>query len=162
MEQVNRIPYYLQPGYVYVSRHHEVIQTVLGSCVAVCLWDESIKCGGMNHFLFPATREQALATPKYGNAATLALIKMMLDEGSTPEDLKAHILGGGHPEELPQSGGIGDQNVTIARDIINKKGIQIIAEDVGGTVGRKIAFDIVTGHVAVLKVHKLRREDWQY
>ncbi len=29
------------------------VTTILGSCVAVCLWDESHGIGGMNHYLLP-------------------------------------------------------------------------------------------------------------
>jgi chemotaxis protein CheD len=159
MEFVHRETYYLHPGYIYISRQQETIQTVLGSCVAVCLWDQSQKCGGMNHFLYPVTREATNATPRFGNVAILALIKMMNEEGCRSEDLKAHILGGGHPEGVTGES-LGDQNVKIAREILKNKGISIIAEDVGGSVGRKIAFDVITGHVAVLKVHKVRKEDW--
>jgi chemotaxis protein CheD len=50
--------------------------------------------------------------------------------------------------------------VEIARKILREKGIAIASEDVGGSVGRKIVFDLATGHVAVLKVHKVRDEDW--
>ncbi|HON11080.1 MAG TPA: chemotaxis protein CheD, partial [Chitinispirillaceae bacterium] len=73
MEFVHRETYYLHPGYIYISRQQETIQTVLGSCVAVCLWDQSQKCGGMNHFLYPVTREATNATPRFGNVAILAL-----------------------------------------------------------------------------------------
>ena len=33
-----------------------VIQTLLGSCISVCLWDESVGAGGMNHLLLAGER----------------------------------------------------------------------------------------------------------
>ncbi|MEO1780289.1 MAG: chemotaxis protein CheD, partial [Pseudomonadota bacterium] len=36
-----------------------VISTLLGSCVACCLWDETAGVGGMNHMLLAAGRVQS-------------------------------------------------------------------------------------------------------
>jgi chemotaxis protein CheD len=98
------------------------------------------------------------ATPKYGNVATMALIKLMCEEGCTTDSLIAHIIGGGHPDGATDSTGM--RNVEVARRILNEKGITIMSEDVGGRVGRKVVFDLSTGQVAVLKVLKLRSDDW--
>jgi len=150
--------HYLERGCIYVSGGQGAVQTVLGSCVSVCLWDSEHRCGGMNHFVYPQTVRKEEATPKYGNVATVALIKLMCEEGCTPETMAAHIIGGGHPDGAEDS--VGGRNVEIARKVLKEKGITILSEDVGGCVGRKIVFDLATGNVAVLKVHKVRTEDW--
>ena len=154
----SELQHYLEPGHIYVSSGIGAVQTVLGSCVAVCLWDAELRCGGMNHFLYPQTNNKEQATPKYGNVATVALIKLMLEEGCSIEGMSAHILGGGHPDGAENSTGY--RNVEVARKILREKGIKVLSEDIGGSVGRKIVFDLATGHVAVLKVHKVRDEDW--
>ena len=41
------------PGEYYVSHEDLVIMTVLGSCIAACLWDSRMRVGGMNHFMLP-------------------------------------------------------------------------------------------------------------
>src|SRR5689334_18231371 len=46
---------FIMVGEVYVSRRPANLITVLGSCVAVCLWSAEMKLGGMNHFLFPSS-----------------------------------------------------------------------------------------------------------
>jgi chemotaxis protein CheD len=112
----------------------------------------------MNHFVYPQTTQKEQATPVYGNVATMALLKLMREEGCDMEALTAHIIGGGHPDGAAHS--TGAKNVEIARKILKEKGITISSEDVGGIVGRKVVFDLATGHVAVLKVHKVRNEDW--
>jgi chemotaxis protein CheD len=112
----------------------------------------------MNHFVHPQTTRKEEATPKYGNVATVALIKLMCEEGCTLETLAAHIIGGGHPDGATDS--VGGRNIEIARRVLKEKGITILSEDVGGSVGRKVVFDLATGNVAVLKVHKVRTEDW--
>ena len=149
--------YYLERGSIYVSGEGAV-QTVLGSCVSVCLWDAALRCGGMNHFVYPQTTDREQATPQYGNVATLALVRMMLEEGCTTRTLSAHILGGGHPDGDADS--TGSRNVEVARKVLRDKGITVASEDVGGSVGRKIVFELATGNVAVLKVNKIRADDW--
>ncbi|MEC8196132.1 MAG: hypothetical protein VX228_07415, partial [Pseudomonadota bacterium] len=51
--------YQVQPllqGDVEVSQNQDIVMTtILGSCVAACMWDETAGIGGMNHFLLPGT-----------------------------------------------------------------------------------------------------------
>lgn len=155
---MDELQHLLERGCIYVSTGEGAVQTVLGSCVSVCLWDPEVRCGGMNHFIYPQTTRREQATPKYGNVATMALIKLMCEEGCSMASLNAHIIGGGHPDGASDSTGM--RNVEVARRVLRERGITIMSEDVGGRVGRKVVFDLSTGQVAVLKVMKLRAEDW--
>ncbi|GBU21536.1 chemotaxis protein CheD [Fibrobacteres bacterium R8-0-B4] len=155
---MGELQHLLERGCIYIATGEGAVQTVLGSCVSVCLWDPEAHCGGMNHFIYPQTMRKEQATPKYGNVATMALIKLMCEEGCSVNSMTAHIIGGGHPDGAADSTGM--KNVEVARRILNEKGITIMSEDVGGRVGRKVVFDLSTGQVAVLKVTKLRAEDW--
>ena len=159
MDSSQGISYYLEPGYIYFNRRVATVRTVVGSCVAVCVWDSQLKCGGMNHFIRPVTFDQERATPQYGNVAIAALIKIMEEAGCERPNLVAQILGGSAPAGAGE-GHIGQQNVEIAREMLARKKVAVVAEDVGGNVGRKIAFDTATGQLAVLKVHQLRESDW--
>lgn len=156
---IERVSYFVEPGYIYVSRQPTVVATVLGSCVAVCLWDRVLKAGGMNHFLYPRATDAAGATPRYGNAATIGLVRMLLSGGSNVEHLEAQIFGGGRAEGTTGDD-IGRANVEVARKVLARRGIPILSEDVGGTMGRKIVFDLATGEVFVVKVHRIRKTDW--
>ena len=159
MDLPNRVNYYLEPGYIYFSKSPAVVRAVVGTCVAVCLWDRHMQHGGMNHFIRPWTRDIAQATPQYGNVATAALIKMLEDAGSKRENLVAQITGGGYPESAAGPD-LGAANVQVARDVLTRKGIRVASEDIGGSMGRKIVFDTCTGQLVVLKVHKIRSSDW--
>ena len=154
-----RSAYQLEPGYIYLSRVPSVVKTVLGSCVAVCLWDRKLSFGGMNHFQYPHTSRQSEATARYGNVAISTLVRMMEESGSRRRDLVAQIYGGGRPEEL-RGRDMGAENVEFARRLLSRKGIKVVSEDVGGTLGRKIIFDTASGRVAVLKVDSIRQSDW--
>ncbi len=161
MNEVAKVNYFLEPGYICFDKGTKVIQAVLGSGVAVCLWDSKRKYGGMSHFVYPRTKDSKKATPVYGNVAIIALIKMIKELGSSNGDIKAHIIGGGHPEDILGNNNIGLDNIKIAQKILNKKGIVIASEDVGGIMGKKVVFDTETGQIIVMKVHKIREEDWR-
>jgi chemotaxis protein CheD len=150
--------YYLEPGFIYFSKKPVMVKTVLGSCVSVCVWDPHLKYGGMNHYLYPVVEDASKAIPRFGNVATLALIRMMLEAGCQPQDLQAQIFGGGYMQDGDRE--TGPQNVEVARRMLKRHSIEIVSEDVGGGLGRKIVFDTGTGQVAVLKVQQIRQSDW--
>lgn len=154
-----REKYLLQPGFMCCLKRPGTLHAVVGSCVVVCLWDMRQRHGGMNHFLYPVMRDPARATPCYGNVATLGLIRMMEEAGCRREDLVAQIIGGACRRHCPGDT-LGARNVAAAREILIRKNIHIGSEDIGGTMGRKIAFDTATGHVMVLKVFQIRESDW--
>ena len=135
------------------------VRTVVGSCVSVCIWDKALQYGGVNHFIKPVTYDQKEATPRFGNVAVAALVRIMEEAGCERTNLVAQILGGGSPPGT-MANSLGDQNIQVAREVLSRKSIIVVAEDVGGHVGRKIAFDTGTGQLAVLKVHQLRESDW--
>jgi len=159
MSTLPEATYHLEPGYLYASSQGDVIRTVVGSCVAVCLWDKVRQVGGMCHFLYPSIHEADKATVRYGNVAVPALVRAVVECGAEAAALTAQIFGGAVPPQTTIDTA-GPRNVEIARAVLKKKGISVISEDVGGTMGRKILFDTHTGHVAVLKVHRLRAGDW--
>jgi len=151
--------YFLQPGYIFVPDQAFGISTVIGSGVSVCIFDRKKHIGGMNHFIFPYMATKGETTALYGNVATVALLKMLLAKESSIKDLEAQLYGGAyHPEKKNKD--IGRENIEIAKKILLKHQIPITSEDIGGEKGRKVVFNTGTNEVAVLKVDRLRDEDW--
>jgi len=159
MKEILRTEYFLEPGYIYVTLTPTIIQTVLGSSVAVCLFDSRLCCAGINHYMYSRIDNPEKATVRYGNVAIPALLKVMIEAGSRIEDMEAQIFGGACLENNPNEN-IGEKNIAIARYILEKMNVRIVSEDTGGTMGRKIVFDTTSGHIAVLKVRRLRHTDW--
>jgi chemotaxis protein CheD len=157
--EIDRIQYYLKPGYTFFSREPALISTVMGAAVTVCLWDRNKRYGGASHFLFPKTLNKGMATTRYGNVAVLTLIRLLMGDGSEKASLEAQIFGGGDRDSLSEDT-LGMQNVFVARKILSRQGISVTSEDVGGAKGRKLVFKSDTGEVLVLKVGRLRQEDW--
>ncbi len=160
MELAEQNKHYLYPSTIFASNHGYQITTILGSCVAVCLYDPYKQIGGMNHFMLPFWNGEGLASPKYGNIAIEKLIKKMLNMGSGKGNLKAKIFGGAAIMEAANNQyTVGEKNYMIAQEILNNERITVIASSVGGTYGRKILFNTQTGGV---RQKYIRREYISY
>lgn len=149
-----RSPFYLYPGKLFASREPHAVTTILGSCVAVCLWDRRSLVGGVNHFLFPSKAEEHPASPRFGDVATKSLIGELLALGSSKHDLKAKLFGGASVIGITsrKRGHLGADNVEAARQVLAAYAIPVVAEDVGGPKGRKLIFHTDVGLVWVRRL----------
>ena len=147
---------FLHSGMIFAKKGNYDVTTILGSCVAVCLWDPKERIGGINHFFFPYWNGEGLSSPKYGNIAIEKLIQLMLKLGSKKSGLKAKVFGGASTLMNPSSlFSIGERNIALAKDILIEEKIPIISSDVGGYLGRKIVFRTETGRVLVKTLKSL-------
>ncbi len=87
---------FLKPGDIAFSKDPARITTVLGSCIAVTIFDKKSKMGGMCHYYLPsANGKDTNGMPnKYGEQAIPALLKAVKKRGASPNDLEAKIIGG--------------------------------------------------------------------
>jgi len=148
--------HYLYPSALFAEKTPFMVDTVLGSCVAVCLFDQHLKIGGINHYMLPFWNGNGLASPKYGNIATEKLVEKMLRNGASIQNMVAKVFGGAN--QMNTSLKIGDQNIEIARQTLTNYGIKIIAENVGGDVGRKLRYNTGTGQVMMKFLTKSERK----
>jgi chemotaxis protein CheD len=145
---MERPKHFLYPGALFLNAEPYLITTILGSCVAICLYDKVLRIGGMNHYMLPLWNGQGLASPRYGNIAIKKLLDNLESMGSSRANIKARVFGGAEIISTSISQFmIGDRNISIAKDILNEEKIQIVASSVGGRLGRKIIFDTYTGEV---------------
>ena len=139
----------LKPGEHTVVARGPVLQTLLRSCVAACLYDEAAGLAGMNHFLL-ANRRYAKDMPvnvteagRYGIQAMELLINDMLKRGADKRRLKAKAFGAGRILESETHDNflcISDVNARFIREFLDTEGIPLLAEDLGGELGRVIHF----------------------
>lgn len=139
--------HFLYPSALFASREPMVVSTILGSCVAVCLWDERRAVGGINHYMLPLWNGHGLASPKYGNIAMDRLFDRMRELGSRPSDLVAKVFGGGEVIEGGQRFRIGPRNIEFALARLKELGVPVVAKSTGGQQGRRIEFETHTGVV---------------
>ncbi len=146
MEALAPQSYYLQPGYIFVSRIPSTVRTVLGSCVSVCLWDMRKGWGGMNHYIY-SRPWGGQRNAQFGSISIPYMVKMVLDQGSSRSDLAAHVVGGAQNPHLAKE--IGRDNVKIALEVLDKLNIPVKINDTGGEKGRKAHFNTGTGELSV-------------
>jgi chemotaxis protein CheD len=145
--------FFLQPCLLFAHREEHLVCTILGSCVAVCLWDSELYRGGMNHFMLPLWNGEGLPTPKYGNVAIEKLLQKLISLGSVRENLVAKVFGGANVLNAgPGLFQVGERNILVARQLLSDHGIRIKASDTGGTRGRRILFNTRSGSVLVSKL----------
>ncbi len=145
---------YLHPGKLTVSLESCVVTTILGSCVAVCLWDPKTKAGGINHYLLPSYPGHGPRTERFGDVSVSKLIKKMIGLGCALQDLQAKLFGGACVLKAMQgrAQNLGLMNIEMARKALQKEGIHIIGEDVGGEKARKLHFDTKDGSVWIKQI----------
>lgn len=148
---------FIHVGQIHVDVAPASISTILGSCVAVCLYDRKSGIGGMNHYLLPFWNGNSLQSPKFGNIAIPKLIESMLERGVNIKNMEAKIFGGASMNISASSNMmIGEKNILVAREILQEYRIPIVAEDVGRENGRKIQFNLQNAKVLLkytIKVH---------
>jgi chemotaxis protein CheD len=138
---------FIHAGEIEIDRAPASIVTILGSCVSVCLYDKKHHIGGMNHYLLPTWHAQGSEAFKYGNIAIPTLIEIMLDRGSNIRTLEAKVFGGASVDMNYDRMMIGQQNIDIAKEILDQYKIMIVAQDVGGEHARRIQFNLKCGKV---------------
>lgn len=115
-----------------------VISTLLGSCVAVCLWDPVAKVGGMNHMLLAVTESKGNACNLAGVNAMEVLINDIVKKGGDRTRLKAKMFGGARM--VTGLSDIGQKNADFATEFLRDEGIELTGSSVGGTMARNVRF----------------------
>jgi len=137
--------HFLYPAALFASKTPHMVTTILGSCVAVCLYDPVLKIGGINHYMLPLWNGQGLASPKYGNIAIERLVEKMLSLGCLKNNLQAKLFGGGEVIQTSVTQfNIGARNIKLALEMLEELKIPIIGQSVGGKLGRKILYNTET------------------
>lgn len=129
----------------------------LGSCVAILLHDAEARVGGLAHILLPEpalSRDQANAS-KFATTAVPALVQEMARMGARPGRLKARLVGGAAMFQtlmVPGSLNMGARNIIASKQALERAGIPVVAEEVGGDYGRSVRFYVGAGKTTVSSV----------
>lgn len=124
----------------------------VGSCVVITVHDPAEQLGALAHVLLPREGD-GIATghpARFASTAVPLLLNSLRARGANGP-FRAKIVGGASlfGDVLAPKGGIGLRNAEAAREALAAAGVPIVAEDIGGTSGRSIVFDVETGNVAV-------------
>ena len=142
-KEIERLARNVQPGAWSVDTE-KPLSTLLGSCVAVCLFDPALKIGGINHFMLPE-----MGRSKYGDVDSLlsgnfameALLNALIGRGARKARLQAKAFGGGTIIDSDASApNIGMRNASFAKEWLQREGIPLLSSDFLGPWTRKIIF----------------------
>ncbi|WP_170846796.1 chemotaxis protein CheD [Shimia haliotis] len=136
----------LLQGDVQVSADPDlVITTMLGSCVAACMWDEVAGIGGMNHFLLPGNDPNSRGAVKEGVHAMELLVNGLIQSGASRDRMKVKLLGGS--KMFDSRIDVGAKNAEFAMWFVRNEGFDLIDCCLGGQRGRNIRFWPVGGRI---------------
>lgn len=140
----------IQAGGVHVSDRPCVVRTILGSCVAVCLFDPESKVGGMNHFLLSEGEPDDARATRYGAQAMAALLRELEACSGVRSRLRAKLFGAARVlSGLPLGDAAAQENVRFVREFLRREGIPIAAERLGGEAPLCLLFETHTGRAFV-------------
>jgi chemotaxis protein CheD len=136
-----------------------LISTVLGSCIAVCLWDKRTKVAAMNHYLLPGKHDDLSGGATRGYFSIHLMVRSLKNRKVRFEDVEAKVFGGSNSlyarNDIYK---IGERNAIMAFEVLKHYGINVVAYHVGGTYGRKIVFNTATGKVRMRLLTKSTQE----
>ncbi|MBV2210065.1 MAG: chemoreceptor glutamine deamidase CheD [Thermomonas sp.] len=141
----------LLPADWKVSTEEVALATVLGSCVAACIFDATSRIGGMNHFMLPDAAPGD-GSARYGAHAMELLINAMLKQGASRPRLQAKVFGGGNVLPGMTLDPIGTRNGNFVLDYLSAERIPIVSQDLFGVQPRKVVFFVRTGRTLIKRL----------
>ena len=144
------------PGEYFVTTKDQLIVTVLGSCVAACVYDAEKKIGGMNHFLLPNDGQSGQSivneSARYGAYAMELLINHLLKLGARKSHLEAKVFGGGNVLQGITHNNVGQRNAEFVVEFLANESIPLVAKDLLDRFPRKVYYFPATSKVMVKKL----------
>lgn len=136
-------------GGLRASREPLVLDTVLGSCIAACLYDPEARIGGMNHFMLPEGADPSNPnSARYGVYAMELLIGDLMKLGARRSRFRAKIFGGGHVLKIRETASsVPQRNIEFVRGFLENEQIPVDREDVGGYQPRRVLFQTDSSRV---------------
>ncbi|SNY52974.1 chemotaxis protein CheD [Pseudooceanicola antarcticus] len=122
-----------------------MITTILGSCVATCIWDPVRGVGGMNHILVARSHTALGVNDFAGVNAMELLINGLVRLGAVRSRLNAKVFGGANM--INGLSDIGHTNGSFVIEFLEREGIPLIGKSLGGTSARQIKFIVDEGRV---------------
>jgi len=142
-------------GEYYAGKGNSSVYTLVGSCVAVCLFDPVNEIGGMNHILLPGRADLKYfdAPARYGINAMELLINKIMRLGGDRHRIVAKVFGGAHLfPSISEENGVGRKITEFVLEFLEKESIRLVSYDINGHSSRKIYFYTDTGDVYLKRI----------
>jgi chemotaxis protein CheD len=143
------------PGEFFVAADDIAISTVLGSCVAACIWDRSAGVGGMNHFMLPDSgsgSDSGGLAGRYGMFAMEQLINELMKRGARKNIMEAKVFGGGAVMRNFTTMNVGERNAAFVLDFLKTENIRVASQDLNDVYPRRVVFFPASGRALCKKL----------
>ena len=134
-------------GDVKVGRGKTVLRaSAIGSCIVVVAYDKVRRVGGMAHVMLPgcAPDKKKRQETRYAEDAIDILLKRLKGLGASAGDLAVCLVGAGNVLKRPEDT-VCQSNIDSVLDIIKKKNLNVVSQDLGGHLRRSATLDIAEG-----------------
>ena len=164
---------YLKPGELTIVQHPALVSTILGSCVAVTLYNKRLELAAVCHALLPSCRQRSYVNTindlltddcsrckeafRYVDCCIAIMLAAFTGRGVKPGETETRLYGGSKmfiARDKKTSMTVGFQNTLVAQKVLADQGFTICFSDIGGSVGRRIHFNTQTGKVTMNRLDK--------
>lgn len=152
---------YVKPGFGFLPVSASKLWTVVGSSVAVTMYDRKLGIGGMSHYYKSYLVEGQPASTMFAAPSICWLYQQMKKRGSQAENIEVQLFGGAvNPKHANFHSNTHTDNVKAGMEYLHKLRLNIATVDVGGLRGRKVIFNPMSGESVVARVDNIRESDW--
>jgi chemotaxis protein CheD len=125
----------------------------LGSCLCLTVYDAISQVGGLLHAMLPLskinTQKAALNPFMFVDTGIPELFQALSENDTAKDHWVVKAVGCGNPMCAKEVFKIGERNYRVLQEMLSKEGICLAAEDIGGTISRKVALDLASGQTIV-------------
>jgi chemotaxis protein CheD len=150
MNDIDNVP--VRMGQAALAGAPTRLKAVVGSCIGVTVYSPNLRLGMLSHVVLPRAKGRTAYPAKYADTAVGHMRAVLESRGARAGGLVAKIVGGACMFGGGVSMQIGEDNIHAAAAALRAAGIRIAGSEVGGTIGRRLSFDLATGDVIVESV----------
>src|SRR5262245_31732502 len=111
---------YLHPGQMCFCDRPSRVETVLGSCVSVTMWNPRLGFGCICHAVLPWRRNDADEPLKFVDSSIQSMLRILERHSSRRQDVEVKLFGGASMRRLaPNHKSVGRQNIDAALKLLH-------------------------------------------
>jgi chemotaxis protein CheD len=141
---------FIRIGEIRFGIDSDCLKTFVGSCVAIVLHDPINRTAALAHVQLPTSADQPTSElGRYADTAVPELVRQLQRRSRHGVSPVAHIAGGADMFPVSHARSVGRLNTTAVKGLLLSHRIPILTEHCGGTLARRLVFDIQSGRLQI-------------
>ena len=136
-------------GQLHFARAPDQLAAILGSCVAVVMYWPRGKLGAMAHVVLSRAGRGMGPAANYADRVVPAMLREFQLRGAPKEQLEVKLAGGASMFSSSRVIQVGQENIRTLHEALDREGLKLLAEHVGGKKGRRVTLDCATGKLTI-------------